>query len=202
MFFVYIFWLSAGYLAGSLPTAYLLAKKFKNVDIRSFGSGNVGATNLGRLMGKKWAAFVSVVDMLKGGVPVVVANLIGCDDFIVSLVAIAAVLGHNYPIWLRFKGGKGVATTYGTMFFVCPWISFLAVPSAGLVWFLALKISGYVSLASILSLFSLSVFLLTLGSSLAIGGAAFFLAILSSWRHRSNLMRIVTGREDKIKGKW
>lgn len=200
MFFVYILWISAGYLAGSLPTAYLVAKKFRNVDIRSFGSGNVGATNLGRLMGKRWAVFASVVDMLKGGVPVTVVNLVGYDDSLVSLVAIAAVLGHNYPVWLNFKGGKGVATTYGTMFFVCPWVSFVAVPCAGMVWYMTLKISGYVSFASILSLFSLSVFLLTFGSSLALGGAAFFLAVLSSWRHRSNLFRIVTGQEEKIKG--
>ena len=200
MFFVYIFWVSAGYLAGSLPTAYLVAKKFKNMDIRSFGSGNVGATNLGRLMGRRWAVFVSVVDMLKGGVPVTMANLAGCDNLLVSLVAIAAVLGHNYPVWLNFKGGKGVATTYGTMFFVFPWISFVAVPAAGLVWYLTLRISGYVSLASILSLFSMSVLFLALGSPLALGGAAFSLAVLSSWRHRSNLVRIVAGKEEKIKG--
>ncbi len=199
MFFVYFLWVLAGYLAGSLPTAYLVAKKFKNVDIRSFGSGNVGATNLGRLMGRRWAVFVSVVDMLKGGVPVTMANLAGCDNFLVSLVAIAAVLGHNYPIWLNFKGGKGVATTYGTMFFVLPWISFVAIPAAGFVWYLTLKLSGYVSLASILSLFSMSVFFLVLGSPLALGGAAFFLAVLSSWRHRSNLIRIATGKEEKIK---
>lgn len=197
MFFVYLIWSSVGYLAGSLPTAYLVAKKFKKIDIRTFGSGNVGATNLGRLMGKKWAIFVSVVDMLKGGVPVIVANVAGCDDLTVALVAVFAVLGHNYPVWLDFKGGKGVATTYGTLFFVYPWPSFVAVLAAGGAWYLSLKLSGYVSLASIMSLFFMSILLPALGSPYSFGWAAFALAVLSSWRHRSNLIRILNGKEER-----
>lgn len=194
-------WMAVGYLAGSLPTAYLVAKKFKGVDIREFGSGNVGATNLGRLMGRRWAVFVSIVDMLKGGVPVVAANVMGYDPLVVAAIAVAAVMGHNYPVWLGFKGGKGVATTYGTLFFVSPWVSFWAVPFSGIVWYLSLKISGYVSVASIVSLFSMSMILPLAGAPHVFGWAAFLLALLSSWRHRSNLIRIARGEEHKIVGK-
>lgn len=193
-----LFWVLGGYLAGSLPTAYLVAKRFRGIDIRTFGSGNVGATNLGRLMGKKWAVFVSLVDMFKGGIPVILAHLFADNQTTVAMVAVASVLGHNYPVWLDFKGGKGVATTYGTLFFVSPWASFFAVPASGVVWYLSLKISGYVSLASIVSLFSMSLLLPALGAPEAFGWSAFLLALLSSWRHRSNLVRIYHGKEDKV----
>lgn len=120
MFLGFVLWGGLGYLMGSFPTAYVVARRMRGVDIRTFGSGNVGATNLGRLMGKKWAVFVTAVDMLKGALPVLAARFLGYPEGDIAVAAVAAVLGHNYPVWLNFKGGKGVATTYGTLFLPVP----------------------------------------------------------------------------------
>ncbi|EFC91892.1 protein of unknown function DUF205 [Dethiosulfovibrio peptidovorans DSM 11002] len=200
-FFVSFAWLVLGYLAGSFPTAYLIALRLRGIDIRTYGSGNVGATNLGRLMGKKWAFLVAIVDMLKGGVAVLMIRLFGASDVTVAMAAFAAVMGHNYPIWLDFKGGKGVSTTYGTLFFVAPPGSMIAVPLGGLVWLIILKIGGYVSLASILSLFGLAFILPLCGVPAPFALSAFGLAVLSTWRHRANVKRLLSGRESRARSK-
>ena len=103
-----------GYLAGSCPTGFLVAKYVCGADIRSYGSGNIGATNVGRLMGKKWAVAVAIFDMLKGGLAVLVASCFVSSHALLALTGVCAVLGHNYPVWLGFKGGKGVATTFAS----------------------------------------------------------------------------------------
>ncbi len=106
-----------GYLAGSCPTGFLVAKYVCGADIRAYGSGNIGATNVGRLMGKKWAVAVAVFDMLKGGLAVLAASCFVQQHALLALTGVCAVLGHNYPVWLGFKGGKGVATTFGVIAF-------------------------------------------------------------------------------------
>lgn len=187
------------YLAGSFPTAYVIAKTMRGVDIRTVGSGNVGATNLGRVMGKKWAVIGTVIDMLKGALPVLLVRFLGYSEIRIAWAAVAAVLGHDYPVWLNFKGGKGVATTFGTLFFACPWESMVAVALSGLIWFLILYLSGYVSLSSMISLYSMVLLLPLIGASGPWGYAAFILAALSMWRHRSNLKRLAEGRENRVK---
>lgn len=199
MFLGFVLWGGLGYLMGSFPTAYVVARRMRGVDIRTFGSGNVGATNLGRLMGKKWAVFVTAVDMLKGALPVLAARFLGYPEGDIAVAAVAAVLGHNYPVWLNFKGGKGVATTYGTLFFACPWESMVAVPLSGLIWLAILGISGYVSLASLISLYGMVLLLPFTGTPAHWSFAAFLLASLSLWRHRSNLGRIIRGEERRSK---
>ena len=125
---VAMFWMFVSYFIGSLPTGYLVARIFRGVDIRTVGSGSIGATNVRRLMGQGWAVFVTLVDMLKGALALLLTvESASSDPWLLSLSALAAVLGHNYPVWLRFRGGKGVATTYGTMFFIWPYNSFAIV---------------------------------------------------------------------------
>ncbi len=199
--FVSSAWLVLGYLAGSFPTAYLVALRFKGIDIRTYGSGNVGATNLGRLMGKKWAFFVAIVDMLKGGVAVLLIRFFGASEVTVAMAAFVAVMGHNYPIWLNFKGGKGVSTTYGTLFFVAPPGSMIAVPLGGIIWLAILKVGGYVSLASVLSLFCLAFILPLCEVPAPFAWTAFCLAVLSTWRHRANIKRLLSGREARVRSK-
>lgn len=145
-------WICLGYLTGSCPTGYLVTRYLKGIDIRAFGSGNIGATNTGRLLGKKWAYFVAVVDMFKGGLVVLIASFFTDNSFLLAAVGVSAVIGHNYPLWLKFRGGKGVATTFGVIGFFNffnPWPAIVG----GCFWCVILKQSKYVSIASMSSLF-------------------------------------------------
>lgn len=192
-------WLIFAYLFGSLPTGYLLVKFYKGVDIRTIGSGNTGANNVRRVLGLGWGVFVAVVDMLKGAVGLLGAMAWGVHGhWLLSLIAFAGVIGHNYPVWLKFKGGKGVATSYGVLFFL--WIpeSFAIALMGGVVWYAIMRITRYVSLASVLSLFAVSIFFLILGAPFAYSIFAILLALLSAWRHRSNIDRLISGVESKI----
>ncbi|MBN1333969.1 MAG: glycerol-3-phosphate 1-O-acyltransferase PlsY [Synergistales bacterium] len=188
-----------GYLLGSMPWGYLIFRLIKGDDIRNYGSGNIGATNVGRFLGKKWAVLVAVADMFKGSVGLIVAYISGVrDPWIISIIGIAAVLGHNFPVWLGFKGGKGVSTTYGVVIFYFPPLSFVVAALGGITWFIVLKLSRYVSVASLLSLFSLPLWCFAFKLNPAYFLACLFLAVLSSWRHRSNLLNIRAGTERKI----
>ncbi len=192
-----IFWILAGYLAGSCPTGYLLAKYIKNVDIREFGSGNIGATNAGRLLGKKYAVFIALFDMLKGGIIVLLAAFCTHDPLTAAFSGAASVLGHNYPIWLGFKGGKGVATTYGVIFF---FDFFNPLPSllGGAVWYVVMKTSRYVSVGSICGLFAAAFLTLAFKMPKPYFFVSLFLAALSTYRHKDNLKRIAAGTETKV----
>jgi glycerol-3-phosphate acyltransferase PlsY len=187
-------WPLAGYLAGSIPTGFLVVKILKGEDIRNVGSGNTGATNVGRVAGKFWAVFVAVFDMAKGGLVVLGALATGVSSpWVLAAIAVAGVVGHNYPVWLRFSGGKGVATSFGVLFFLDP----LATLIGGAAWFLILKGTRTVSLSSMLSLSVVLVSLWVLGSPLPYIQAALFLVLLSAWRHRENIRRLMEGTERK-----
>ena len=189
------------YFIGSLPTGYLAAKFVKGIDIRTIGSGSIGATNVRRLLGQGWAVFVALVDMLKGALALLLAAHAGTASSpeLLALSAFAVVIGHNYPIWLKFKGGKGVATTYGTMFFVWPYNSFAIVLMCGAVWYGVMKASRYVSLASMLSLACMPIFFYMLSAPIPFTLLAAALAALSIFRHRSNIVRLLNGNENKVK---
>ena len=193
-----VLWLAAGYLFGSLPTGYVVVKAMTGQDIRTVGSGNIGATNVGRVLGKKWAVIVTIVDMLKGGAAVMLCRTLGGGDLGVAAAALGAVLGHNYPVWLRFHGGKGVATTFGTLFFVQMWYSCAAVLLAGILWFLVMKAFRYVSLASLVALLAIGAWFAFFGMHPAFIVLAGVLAVLSLWRHRSNVDRLIHGTENKV----
>lgn len=196
----YFLWMTVAYLIGSLPTGYLAGRLVKGVDIRTVGSGSIGATNVRRLLGQGWATLVAFIDMFKGALVVLLlaAHDRASDPLLVSLAAFAVVLGHNYPVWLKFRGGKGVATTYGTLFFIWPYNSFAIVLMCGAVWYGIMKATRYVSLASMLSLLAMPAFFWMLDASLPFTCLALALAALSVFRHRSNIVRLIQGRENRV----
>ena len=192
-------WIALGYLLGSFPAGYLAAKAVKGVDIRTVGSGNVGSTNVGRLMGKKWAVAVTLVDMIKGAAGFLLAKSTGVTDpYILAMTAFAGVCGHNFPLWLGFRGGKGVSSSYGVAFFLYPPLSFVLAPAGGLIWVLLLKTKGYVSLASLLSLWSLPFFAFFLKFPFAYILLLVSLALLSTLRHGKNIRRLLEGKESRV----
>ena len=193
-----LIWMVLGYLAGSCPTGYLLVKLLRGEDIRNFGSGNIGATNVRRVMGQKWAVVVSLSDMLKGGLMVLLASFFTQDDSILALVGVCSVLGHNFPVWLKFKGGKGVSTTFGVLAF---YNFFNPLPAliAGAIWYFFMKLTNYVSAASIIALPCGAVLTYLFGMPTPYTAAAAFLAALSIWRHRSNIVRLMNGTESKVR---
>ncbi|MEM6550512.1 MAG: glycerol-3-phosphate 1-O-acyltransferase PlsY [Planctomycetota bacterium] len=205
----YPLWLGLAYLAGSIPFALLLGFT-RGVDIRKEGSGNVGATNLGRACGKTLGLTCFALDVLKGLAPVLAFGLLANPGNSATAAALwmalgaAAVLGHVFPVWLKFKGGKGVATSLGVMLGFWPVLTGPAV-AALLIWFVVTKTTGYVGLASVVAAAALpplaviSGLLLNLTpAALAIyAGVCVALALLVIIRHRSNLARIRQGTEDK-----
>ncbi len=196
---VAMFWMFVSYFIGSLPTGYLVARIFRRVDIRTVGSGSIGATNVRRLMGLGWAVFVTLVDMLKGALALLLTvDSASSDPWLLSLSALAVVLGHNYPVWLRFRGGKGVATTYGTMFFIWPYNSFAIVLMSGALWYAVMTSTRYVSLASMVSLLALPAFFWMLDAPLPFILLALSLALLALFRHRANVSRLLEGRESPV----
>ena len=193
-----VLWALLGYLAGSCPTGYLVARSIGGTDIRGFGSGNIGATNVGRLLGKKWAVAVAAFDMFKGGIAVLIASFFTESDTVLALVGVCAVLGHNYSMWLGFKGGKGVATTFGVVGFYCfftPWPALLG----GAVWYVVMRTTKYVSVASMAGLFAASALTAVFHMPVPYTAASFALACLSVWRHRGNIERIRNGTEIRTK---
>jgi glycerol-3-phosphate acyltransferase PlsY len=191
-------WILLGYLVGSCPTGYLVVRLIRGEDIRNFGSGNIGATNVGRVMGKPWSVAVAIFDMVKGGLMILAAWILGVrEPWILSLTGVAGVLGHNFPVWLGFKGGKGVATSFGAVAlfdFFDPWPALLG----GLVWYGTMKGSRYVSLASMVSLSAVPIFLAFFGADRAYVITAAGLALLTILRHRANIGRLLAGTESRV----
>ena len=194
-----MFWMCVSYFIGSVPTGYLVARIFRGVDIRTVGSGSIGGTNVRRLMGQGWGVFVTGVDMLKGALALLLTvDSASPDPWLLSLSALSAVLGHNYPVWLKFRGGKGVATTYGTMFFIWPYNSFAIVLMSGALWYAVMTSTRYVSLASMLSLLALPAFFWMLDAPLPFILLALALALLAVFRHGTNISRLLQGRENPV----
>ncbi|HIC09305.1 MAG TPA: glycerol-3-phosphate 1-O-acyltransferase PlsY [Aquificales bacterium] len=182
------------FFLGSIPFGYLLGL-LKGVDIRRHGSGNVGATNVARVLGKKYGVIVYILDFLKGFIPTfLAAKLFGIDSWITALVGLAAVLGHMFSPFLGFRGGKGVATASGVLFGISPLLGFIVLA----VWFLTFKRSGYVSLGSIVAAL-FSIFLVgVLNYPFPIKFLVTITAVLILVKHKSNLERLMEGRELKV----
>jgi acyl phosphate:glycerol-3-phosphate acyltransferase len=214
-FILYLLAPLAGYFLGSIPFALLIGKA-NGVDIRTIGSKNIGATNLGRALGPKFFFYAFLLDAAKGFIPVLLVSLYIRQGSFPSwsplLTAVACVLGHTYPLWLKFKGGKGVATSFGVLLGFWPLYTLAAIGS-GLVFLLTLLIYRYISLASIVGSLSLVAFVTILGTQshwftftpwrdlwplLAIAALFAFLIIL---RHRANIARLLKGTEPKIRSR-
>ena len=198
------------YLFGSIPTAYLLYKIKKGDDIRKHGSGNVGGTNVIRTLGTGWGLFIIIVDILKGFLPILVVYLIYPDDFILlAAVMVAVVLGHVFPVFIKFRGGKAIATTFGTIigisalpFIMEPtWLRVLPMFLALGVWVLIFAITRIVSMGSLIGAVVIPICFYFTRYPLAIVIAGIFCAILIFITHRENIKRLIRGEEKKIKGK-
>jgi glycerol-3-phosphate acyltransferase PlsY len=186
----------AAYLLGSIPTGLLLARAF-GVDIRTAGSGNIGATNVYRTLGKRVGIMTLVGDCLKGMLPVLAAHhLFGFSVEWLALTGLAAFLGHVYTIFLRFKGGKGVATALGVFLALSP----LSVLAALAVFVLVLWKWRYVSLASITAAASIPVIIALLDQRPVIILMSIAIAVIVIVKHRDNISRLRAGIENRFKG--
>lgn len=192
-----------GFLLGSIPTGYLVARA-RGIDIRQHGSGNIGATNVFRTLGKPLGVFVFFADALKGFAAVFLAMRAapaGGDaaSWFGIVAAVAVIAGHNYTPWLGFRGGKGIATSAGVLLALMP----LAIASIALVWAIVFKSSRYVSLASICASASLPAFVAIFwlcgvaGNAPMLGFAA-LISALAIWRHRTNIQRLREGTEPRF----
>lgn len=196
--------LLGSYLIGAIPFGLVMARVIKGVDLRTVGSGNIGATNAMRVLGKPLGLVAFLLDFAKGLVPTAVlagyAKTLGAETPMLAeaLTGTAAVLGHCFPVYLRFKGGKGVATGCGAIVGVNPMV-FIA---SGVVWILTLGLFRYVSLASIAMgvAFPVAAFFLVPDAPAFVGACA-LLTLLVVVRHRSNIARLRAGTEPKIRGK-
>lgn len=187
-----------GYLSGSLPFSFLVGK-LRGVDLRTVGSGNTGASNVWRTCGFKWFVLALSLDVLKGFVPTALAyRVLHVDPLVTVLVGLAAMLGHVYPAFLHFKGGKAVATTGGVMFAIHP---ALLVVSA-VVWTVIYKLSGYPSVASLLGIVIIAI----ISTVMAMTGRLFpafsvfvwISLVIVFYLHRANIDRLMHGTENRI----
>jgi acyl phosphate:glycerol-3-phosphate acyltransferase len=201
----YIITAFAAYLLGSIPVGFLVARA-KGVDIRAVGSGNMGATNVFRVLGKTAGIFVLLADALKGYAAAAwlcdglfkVFNVPGADGETHRVVAgICAVLGHNYTCWLKFKGGKGIATSAGVYFALAP----LAVSIALAAWIIFVLLTRYVSVASIASAVALPMAVWFTKDSVLLGVVTTALGALAIFKHKKNIQRLLDGTENRIGGK-
>lgn len=184
----------AAYLLGSLSSAIIVCKLMRLPDPRGEGSGNPGATNVLRFGGKKAAAITLAGDMLKGLVPVLIANLLGMQPQIIAMVGFAAFLGHLYPIFFQFKGGKGVATMLGVMFGFSWWVG---LATAG-TWLFMAKIVKISSLSALVATALAPVYVWYWFYNEVAIGLTIIMTVILFWRHRSNIQNLLKGTEDAI----
>ena len=185
--------ITVAYVIGSIPTGVLLAR-IAGVDVRVEGSGNIGATNVARTAGRTLGILTLVGDALKGLVPVVAARLLDQPDHVVAAVAVAALAGHVFSIFLGLRGGKGVATGVGVLLGLAPSIT----PIPLLVFAAAFALSKIVSLASILAAVSAPIALVVFGASVPVATAASLIAVLIVFRHQENISRLLAGTEPRF----
>lgn len=182
------------YFIGSIPTGYILFFIIEKKDIRHFGSGGTGATNVLRLKGWKFALPVLAVDILKGAIPVIIALRFFEDSILVSLCAFLTILGHCFPLYLKFRGGKGVATTVG----VFSVLAFKPLLLTVAFFVLVVVLTRYVSLASLLSTLIFPLFVYLLRGEIEIIGLGIAVFLLVVIRHHDNIRRLIRGSERKI----
>jgi glycerol-3-phosphate acyltransferase PlsY len=200
----YILTALVAYLLGSIPTGFLVGK-MRGIDIREVGSGNIGATNVLRALGTVAGVMVMLADALKGWLAVAVLARISAHWFLTSpsalqlegmavLAGLCAILGHNFTCWLRFKGGKGIATSAGVLVALVPYALLIILA----VWLLVLAVSGYVSLASVCASFTLPFATWLTGRSVTLIVVTAAMAALAIWKHRANLKRLAAGTEHRL----
>ena len=182
------------YLIGSIPFALLLARRWGGHDLHRIGSGNIGAANVLRASGVRAGIVVAVLDISKGAVGVMVAGRMANADYAGAVAGAAAVVGHIYPVWLRFRGGKGVATACGVFSVLAP----LAIPPALAAFFAAVWATRYISIGSVAASLVLPSVAYFAGYPGAVVASACAVASLIVFRHRSNLVRVRIGTERRV----
>jgi glycerol-3-phosphate acyltransferase PlsY len=195
--------IAIAYFIGSLPTAVLISKAFFGIDIREYGSGNSGATNTFRVLGPRWGTVVMIVDVIKGVaatslyilLPYYLTSELDRTNFMVGL-GLAAVVGHIFPIWADFRGGKGVATLFGMILAIQPLVAVCCVG----VFLLVLYLTRFVSLSSILASIAFAVFILVIFNEKELLYRAFAIAValLVILTHQKNISRLLRGSESKV----
>jgi acyl phosphate:glycerol-3-phosphate acyltransferase len=195
----YILTALAAYFIGSIPTGYLMARA-KGVDIRNVGSGNIGATNVFRFLGKGPGIVVLLIDALKGFLPakfLLLGATLQTQEYHSLVAGLFAVIGHNYTCWLRFKGGKGIATSGGVLI---AWVPLALLITFG-SWILIFALSRYVSLASVLGAFVLPLAVWGTGQPGYMIGITSVLSALAIYKHRTNIQRLLNGTEHRFGAK-
>ncbi|MBF0618614.1 MAG: glycerol-3-phosphate 1-O-acyltransferase PlsY [Candidatus Omnitrophica bacterium] len=197
--------LGLSYLMGSIPTAFLFGKILKGIDIRQHGSGNVGATNAFRVLGKGTGTVVLLLDIIKGIVPVVVfAGILTPDPLGCIVAGMGAVCGHNWTCFLNFKGGKGIATSLGVLIGLT-----VAIPAARpavllcvLSWLTCFVITAYVSVSSIVAGIFLPILMIVFGAPFLVILLSLLFCVFIVLKHRPNIHRLLIGQEPKVPMPW
>ena len=206
-FNVYTLSIIIAYFLGSIPFGVLVTKLFNKGDLRKVGSGNIGATNVMRVGGLRLAGLVWILDMLKAILAVWLCAWVGSavfgyhDSYSVAMAfgvwgGFAAIVGHCFPIWLNFHGGKGVSCLFGVLLAVNPWLFIVC----GVEWLLIALGTGYSSAGALIAFCLMPVLGFFIGFNIGIAFLA--IALLCLWRHRENILRLISGKESKIEWKW
>jgi glycerol-3-phosphate acyltransferase PlsY len=194
MILLYLLLIIASYLIGAIPTGVVLARAFSGKDIRQEGSGNIGATNVTRVLGKKLGALTLVGDLLKGFLPVWVGSYLVSSLNVVCLMGCAAFLGHLFPVYLKFKGGKGVATALGVFLYLSPIVILIEI----IIFVFVVGIWKYVSLGSLIAAASMPLLLVVIGSPKPVVLLSMAFALLIFIKHKANIQRLLNGTENKF----
>lgn len=193
--FSQIIWILIAYIAGSTPTGVVYSKIFHKIDVRNLGSGNSGATNIGRNFGFRAAVIVSVIDILKGWIPILIVRLMYPQEaLIIMLVGIATVVGHAYPVFAEFRGGKIVATSFG----VLVGFNFGIGLVTALILFALIYITSTISLSAMTSYTLGSLYILFTYDERIYGLGFVFITLFMMYRHRSNIQRLLNKSESRI----
>lgn len=186
------------YLLGSIPFGYIVGKLFKKVDIRELGSGNIGAANAFRILGPSLASLVLIGDIGKGIFSIYLVQYLNIDNLlIITIAGLAVICGHDWSLFLGFKGGKGIATTFGVVFGLNPTISILAL----IIWGVVVITTRYVSLSSILAVISIFIFSILFKQPYEYIIFSAIIMILGIFKHKENIKRLKSKKERKIGGK-
>ena len=192
---VYVFTIIISYLLGSIPMGLIFTRMMGRGDLRQVGSGNIGATNVMRVGGLRMAGAVWLLDMAKAIAAVLIGRAVAGDAF-GAWCGFVAIVGHCYPVWLRFHGGKGISSLFGVILAVSP----LAFVICGIEWLIVALSFGYSSLGAVVVFSLMPVLGFCMGTW--IGFAFLAMGILCMWRHRENISRLIHGAESKITWKW
>jgi glycerol-3-phosphate acyltransferase PlsY len=183
------------FFLGSIPFGYLVSRYLKNIDIREYGSGNIGTANTFRVLGVKYALLVLVGDCLKGLFAVYLARLITIDNISLQLLAgLFTIVGHNWSIFLKFKGGKGIATTFGVILAIYPIIALISA----IIWVALVLSFKFAALGSIVSVFSMFILSFIFKTAAEFKYFLIIINLLALFRHHSNIVRLVHHKENRI----